>query len=146
MDNQTVSRRNFLKTSAVTGAVFSLGFYWPGNAKSAKVINAAEANKFGVEMNSWVHIDASGKVTIFDHRAEMGQGSYQAVPQIVAEELEVNLNEINVVFAQGDAKKYGNQVTGGSSTVRGSYKNLLKLSATAREMLIQAAATKWGVP
>jgi len=146
MDNQTVSRRNFLKTSAVTGAVFSLGFYWPGNAKSAKVINSAEANKFGVEMNSWVHIDASGKVTIFDHRAEMGQGSYQAVPQIVAEELEVNLNEINVVFAPGNAKKYGNQVTGGSSTVRGSYKNLLKLSATAREMLIQAAATKWGVP
>jgi len=146
MDNQTVSRRNFLKTSALTGAVFSLGFYWPGNAKSAKVISAIEANKFGVEMNSWVHIDASGKVTIFDHRAEMGQGSYQAVPQIVAEELEVNLNEINVVFAQGDAKKYGNQVTGGSSTVRGSYKNLLKLSATAREMLIQAAASKWNVP
>ena len=146
MDNQTVSRRNFLKTSAVTGAAFSLGFYWPGNAKAAKIINAAEAQNFGVEMNSWVHIDTSGKVTIFDHRAEMGQGSYQAVPQIVAEELEVNLNEINVVFAQGDNKKYGNQITGGSSTVRGSYKNLLKLSATAREMLIQAAAVKWNVP
>jgi isoquinoline 1-oxidoreductase beta subunit len=145
MDNQTLSRRNFLKTSGMTGAVLSLGFYWPGNAKSAKIINAARADNFGVEMNSWVHIDTSGKVTIFDHRAEMGQGSYQAVPQIVAEELEVNLNEINVVFAQGDNKKYGNQVTGGSSTVRGSYKNLLKLSATAREMLIQAAATKWGV-
>lgn len=146
MDKQTVSRRNFLKTSAATGAVFSLGFYWPDEAKSAKIINTAEAQNFGIEMNSWVHIDASGKVTIFDHRAEMGQGSYQAVPQIVAEELEVNLNEINVVFAQGNAQKYGNQVTGGSSTVRGSYKNLLKLSATAREMLIQAAATKWSVP
>ncbi|SEJ02007.1 isoquinoline 1-oxidoreductase, beta subunit [Dyadobacter koreensis] len=146
IDEQTVSRRNFLKTSALTSAVFSLGFYWPGSGKAAKIVNAAEANNFGVEMNSWVHIDKSGKVTIFDHRAEMGQGSYQAVPQIVAEELEVNLNEISVVFAQGDAKKYGNQVTGGSSTVRGSYKNLLKLSATAREMLIQAGATKWGVP
>lgn len=146
MEEQTVSRRNFLKTSALTSAVFSLGFYWPSNGKPAKIINASEAGNFGVEMNSWVHIDASGKVTIFDHRAEMGQGSYQAVPQIVAEELEVNLSEINVVFAQGDAKKYGNQVTGGSSTVRGSYKNLLKLSATAREMLIQAAANKWGVP
>jgi isoquinoline 1-oxidoreductase beta subunit len=145
MDKQTISRRNFLKTSAVTGAVFSLGFYWPTNAKSAKIINTAEAENFGIEMNSWVHIDTTGKVTIFDHRAEMGQGSYQAVPQIVAEELEVNLNEINVVFAQGNNKKYGSQITGGSSTVRGSYKNLLKLSATAREMLIQAAATKWGV-
>jgi isoquinoline 1-oxidoreductase beta subunit len=145
MDNQTLSRRNFLKTSAVTGAVLSLGFYWPSNAKTAKIIKAAEADNFGVEMNSWVHIDTSGKVTIFSHRAEMGQGAYQAIPQIVAEELEVNLNEINVVFAQGDNKKYGSQITGGSSTVRGSYKNLLKLSATAREMLIQAAATKWAV-
>ncbi len=146
MDNQTVSRRNFIKATGMTGAVLSLGFYWPTNAKSAKIVKAGESNNFGVEMNSWVHIDTSGKVTIFDHRAEMGQGSYQAVPQIVAEELEVNLNEIAVVFAQGDNKKYGSQVTGGSSTVRGSYKNLLKLSATAREMLIQAAATKWGVP
>jgi isoquinoline 1-oxidoreductase beta subunit len=146
MENQTVSRRNFIKASGMTGAVLSLGFYWPTNAKSAKIIKTTKANNFGVEMNSWVHIDTSGKVTIFDHRAEMGQGSYQAVPQIVAEELEVNLNEINVVFAQGDNKKYGNQITGGSSTVRGSYKNLLKLSATAREMLIQAAATKWNVP
>ncbi|WP_159475186.1 molybdopterin cofactor-binding domain-containing protein [Dyadobacter sp. 3J3] len=145
MDEQTLSRRNFLKTSAVTGAVFSLGFYWPVNAKSAKIINKAEAESYGIEMNSWVHIDKTGKVTIFDHRAEMGQGSYQAVPQIVAEELEVNLNEINVAFAQGDNKKYGSQITGGSSTVRGSYKNLLKLSATAREMLIQAAATQWSV-
>ena len=146
MDNQTVSRRNFIKATGMTGAVLSLGFYWPTNAKSAKIVKAGESNNFGVEMNSWVHIDTSGKVTIFDHRAEMGQGSYQAVPQIVAEDLEVNLNEIAVVFAQGDNKKYGSQVTGGSSTVRGSYKNLLKLSATAREMLIQAAATKWGVP
>jgi isoquinoline 1-oxidoreductase subunit beta len=146
VDEQIVSRRNFLKTSTVTGAVFSLGFYWPAHAKSAKIISTTEAENYGIELNSWVHIDKAGKVTIFDHRAEMGQGSYQAVPQIVAEELEVNLNEINVVFAQGDNKKYGSQITGGSSTVRGSYKNLLKLSATAREMLIQAAATKWNVP
>jgi isoquinoline 1-oxidoreductase beta subunit len=146
MDNQTLSRRDFLKASGMTGAVLSLGFYWPTNAKTARIVNAAEAETYGVELNSWVHIDTSGKVTIFSHRAEMGQGAYQAIPQIVAEELEVNLNEINVVFAQGDNKKYGNQVTGGSSTVRGSYKNLLQLSASAREMLVQAAATKWNVP
>ena len=76
----------------------------------------------------------------------MGQGAYQAIPQIVAEELEVNLNEVNITFAKGDNKKYGSQITGGSSTVRSSYKNLLRLSATAREMLIAAAAIKWGVP
>lgn len=145
MDNTSLSRRNFLKVSGLTGTFLSLGFSLPTNGKKAAIINASDADRYGVEMNAWVHIDQSGKVTIFDHRAEMGQGSYQAVPQIVAEELEVNLNEINVVFAKGDNKKYGNQITGGSSTVRGSYKNLLNLSATAREMLIQAAATKWAV-
>src|SRR5437773_6508175 len=76
----------------------------------------------------------------------MGQGSYQAVPQIIAEELEVDLNDVNIVFAQGNRNKYGSQVTGGSSTVRSSYKNLLKLSASAREMLIEAASRKWNVP
>ncbi|MCF0075373.1 xanthine dehydrogenase family protein molybdopterin-binding subunit [Dyadobacter sp. CY261] len=145
MDNTSLSRRNFLKVSGITGTFLSLGFYLPTNAEKGKIINAADAEKYGVEMNAWIHIDQSGKVTIFDHRAEMGQGSYQAVPQIIAEELEINLNEVNVVFAQGDNKKYGSQITGGSSTVRGSYKNLLNLSATAREMLVQAAANKWVV-
>ncbi|GAB3951158.1 xanthine dehydrogenase family protein molybdopterin-binding subunit [Spirosoma harenae] len=142
----TLSRRNFLKVSGLTGAVLSLGFYIPTNAEEAEIIKATEAENFGVELNAWIHIDTSGKVTIFSHRAEMGQGVYQAIPQMVAEELEVNLDDVNIVFAKGDQKKYGNQITGGSSTVRGSYKNLLNLGATARELLIQAAATNWNVP
>ncbi|TLV02898.1 molybdopterin cofactor-binding domain-containing protein [Dyadobacter luticola] len=145
MDNTSLSRRNFLKTTGAAGAFLSLGFYMPASAKQAKIVTAAEADQFGVELNAWIHIDQSGKVTIFNHRAEMGQGSYQAVPQIVAEELEVNLADANIVSAKGNKEKYGSQITGGSSTVRGSYKNLLKLSATAREMLIQAAAAKWSV-
>lgn len=145
MDLNNISRRSFLKLSGLTGTMLSLGFYFPTDAKEATIIKTAEAENFGVELNAWIHIDTSGKVTIFSHRAEMGQGVYQAIPQIVAEELEVNLAEVNIVFAKGDNKKYGNQVTGGSSTVRGSYKNLLNLSATAREMLITAAAIKWGV-
>ena len=75
----------------------------------------------------------------------MGQGSWQSVPQIIAEELEVDLNKVNIIFAQGNNAKYGSQITGGSSTVRGSYTKLLKLSATAREMLVEAAAKKWNV-
>lgn len=146
METKSISRRNFLKVAGLTGAAFSLGFYFPSHAEKANMIKPAEAESFGVEMNAWIHIDTSGKVTIFSHRAEMGQGVYQAIPQIVAEELEVNLEEVNIVFAQGNNKKYGNQITGGSSTVRGSYKNLLKLGATAREMLLEAAALKWAVP
>ncbi|WP_276504538.1 molybdopterin cofactor-binding domain-containing protein [Terrimonas pollutisoli] len=145
INTKTISRRNFLKASGLTGTGLFLGFYFPAIAREVKILNGVD-EATNIELNAWIHIDTSGKVTIFSHRAEMGQGVYQAIPQIVAEELEVNLNEVNIVFAQGDNKKYGNQITGGSSTVRGSYKNLLNLGATAREMLITAAATKWNVP
>ena len=146
METKAISRRNFIRVSGVAGTALCLGFYFPANAKKEEMINASGAAESGVEMNAWIRIDTDGKVTITDHRAEMGQGSYQSVPQIIAEELEVDLDNINIIFAQGDNKKYGSQITGGSSTIRGSYKKLLTLSASAREMLIAAAAGKWGVP
>lgn len=146
MNTNTINRRKFLSLTGLSGTALLLGLPLSANARQAKVFNGGEAEITDIELNAWIHIDTSGKVTIFSHRAEMGQGVFQAIPQIVAEELEVNLNEVNIVFAQGDNKKYGSQITGGSSTVRGSYKNLLKLGATAREMLIEAAGLKWGVP
>src|SRR5437762_2359571 len=145
MDTNTLSRRKFLKSTGLTGAALFLGCYFPASAREAKILNAAQPETTEIELNAWILIDTSGKVTLLSHRAEMGQGVYQSLPQIIAEELEVNLNEVNIIFAKGDNKKYGNQVTGGSSSVRGSYKNLLKLGATAREMLIEAAAKKWNV-
>src|SRR3954453_19897202 len=135
-NTKTVSRRKFLSASGLTGTALFLGFYFSSSAKQAKIVSAAEEINEEIELNAWLRIDTSGKITILSHRAEMGQGSYQAIPQIIAEELEVNLNEVNIAFAKGNNKKYGSQVTGGSSTVRDSYKNLLKLGATAREMLI----------
>ena len=145
-NSDTISRRNFMKISGIAGTGLCLAFYFPALAKAAKIVNTTDATIGDIELNAWVHINTSGKVTIFSHRAEMGQGVYQAIPQIVAEELEVDLNIINIVFAKGNKKKYGSQITGGSSTVRTSYKNLLNLGATAREMLILAAASKWNVP
>jgi isoquinoline 1-oxidoreductase beta subunit len=140
-----ISRRNFIKVSGMSGAVLALGYYFPASAKEAEIVNAAEASSRGIELNAWITIDKTGKVTIINHRAEMGQGAFQAVPQIIAEELEVDLNQVDIVFAEGNSAKYGSQVTGGSSTVRGTYKRLLHLSASAREMLKQAAANKWAV-
>src|SRR5580765_1455564 len=120
-DDRTLSRRKFLKASGLTGTALFLGFYFPATAKAGKVMNGDDAAKFEIEMNAWIVIDESGKVTIVDHRAEMGQGSYQSVPQIIAEELEVDMKDVNIVFAQGNSTKYGSQITGGSSTIRGSY-------------------------
>lgn len=146
IENKQLSRRKFLKASAISGTALFLGLYFPASAKEGKVIKAAGVEDFGFEFNAWIYIDTSGKVTLITHRAEMGQGVYQSIPQILAEELEVDLNAVDIIFAQGNRQKYGNQVTGGSSSIRSSYKNLLKLGASAREMLIEAAATKWGVP
>ncbi len=141
-----LSRRNFLRLSGMSGAALTIGFYLPASAKDkAEMITGNEAINLNIEMNSWISIDTSGKVTLLNHRSEMGQGSYQVVPQMIAEELEVNLDDVNILFAPGDQKKYGSQITGGSSTVRGSYKNLLRMGATAREMLIITAAKRWNV-
>jgi len=146
MSTKEVSRRDFLKVTGLAGTALCLGFYFPSSAEEVEIINKSGAAAGTVEMNPWIHINTDGKVTIFNHRAEMGQGSFQSVPQIIAEELEVDLKDVDIVFAPGDNKKYGSQVTGGSSTIRSGYKNLLKLSATARVMLISVAAKKWSVP
>ncbi|CAD0002985.1 xanthine dehydrogenase family protein molybdopterin-binding subunit [Flavobacterium chungangense] len=144
-NNIDTTRRNFLKLTGLGGAALCLGFYFPANGAPV-VVHPSELNDSEIELCPWIIINPSGKVTIVNHRAEMGQGSYQSVPQIVAEELEVDMKDINVIFAIGNEKKYGGQITGGSSTIRSAYKKLLKLSAAAREMLITAAATKWNVP
>ena len=146
MASQHLSRRNFLKNTGLSGTALLLGFYLPASAKVANILSGAAAANTEIEMNAWIQINTSGKVTLVSHRAEMGQGVYHSLAQIIAEELEVDLNEVAIVFAQGNRKKYGSQITGGSSTIRSAYKNLLNLSATAREMLIAAAATKWSAP
>ena len=129
-DTNALSRRKFLRTAGLSGTALFLGFYFPASANPAfagqdagQVISEKALNnvEFEIEMNAWIIIDTSGKVTLVDHRAEMGQGSFQSVPQIISEELEVELSNINVIFAQGHQKKYGSQITGGSSTIRGSY-------------------------
>src|ERR1700754_189393 len=103
----SINRRDFIKLSGLTGAALMLGI-----TAKAKVVKAGTAD---VELNAWISIDSSGKVTIINHRAEMGQGSFQAVPQIIAEELEVDLNDVKIVFGKGNQARYGSQVTGGSS-------------------------------
>lgn len=142
---KNISRRNFIKISGLTAGALTLGIYSTSSAKGLQLVKAGDAETLGVELNAWISIDTNGKVTIINHRAEMGQGSFQSVPQIIAEELEINLDDVKIVFGVGNEKKYGNQITGGSSTVRGSYKQLGQMGASAREMLKEAAAKKWGV-
>lgn len=141
------SRRRFIRETGLSGIALVLGAYLPGcngATNAPKVVNASGSTlPASFELMTWISIDRSGKVTILNHRAEMGQGSWQVVPQMIAEELEVAMDQINILSAPGNQKKYGSQITGGSSTVRGSYKHLLTIGASAREMLIETAAKKW---
>jgi isoquinoline 1-oxidoreductase subunit beta len=144
--DKNLSRRKFIQMTGMTGAALTIGFATPLWAKDAgELLTAKTAEEQSIELTSWISIDKTGRVTLLNHRAEMGQGSFQSVPQIIAEELEVNLSQVNILFAPGHQTKYGNQVTGGSSTVRESYKRLLQTGAAAREMLTEAAAKKWNV-
>ena len=92
MEAQNISRRNFIKLSSMTGAALSLGFF-SADGKNVQILKNESAENLGVELNAWISIDTSGKVTLTNHRAEMGQGSYQSFPQIIAEELEVYLKQ-----------------------------------------------------
>src|SRR5688500_15397229 len=92
-----VNRRKFLQLSGMTGAALTIGFYFPALGKTEEFISAEMAESLGVELTSWISIDKNGVVTLLNHRSEMGQGSYQVVPQMIAEELEVNLDQVKIV-------------------------------------------------
>jgi isoquinoline 1-oxidoreductase beta subunit len=143
----TLSRRNFIRQAGLSGIALTLGIHLPAFSNAApEIINAGIDNIATTELMSWISIDTGGRVTILNHRSEMGQGTYQTIPQIIAEELEVSLAAVDIRFAAANPKKFGPQPQEGSFSVRGWYRELLRVGACAREMLIEAAAKQWNVP
>jgi isoquinoline 1-oxidoreductase subunit beta len=144
--NPTLSRRNFIRQTSLSGIALTIGIHLPafGNA-APEIVNVGMDNTGTTELMSWISIDTSGRVTIVNHRSEMGQGTYQTVPQIIAEELEVGLADVEIRSAPANPKKFGPQPQEGSFSVRGWYQELLRAGACAREMLIEAAAKQWNV-
>ena len=143
-----VSRRDFLKTGATTAAGLTIAFYIPsrftevarGHAPSVPGNDAAFAP------NGWVHIGTDGMVTITVDKSEMGQGVNTSYPMLVAEELDADLALVRVGAAPENPAGWTRRMgTGGSSSVRSSYDTLRKAGATARGMLVAAAAQQWGV-
>ncbi|NOR74373.1 MAG: molybdopterin-dependent oxidoreductase [Draconibacterium sp.] len=133
-----MKRREFLQISGISGLGLMLGCTTSGDK-----IKNANSEAEDVELNHFVFIDTNGIVTILNHKPELGQGVYQAVPMIIAEELEVDISKINIVQSVADKGKYGNQGVGGSTSIRRGYTTLRTVGATGRTLLIQAAANKW---
>lgn len=135
------SRRNFLKTTSLTTFGFALGV--SSFAKDA-VLKKISPAILSLEINPFIIIDTVGNITLVNPRPDMGQGSTQAVPSLLAEELEVSLEKVKIVQSDGKGK-YGDQTSGGSSSVRALWQPIRKAGAAAREMLTQTAAKRWNV-
>lgn len=139
------SRRDILKA----GAALTIGFWLPG--KDGEVL----ANGTGATLapNAFVRIDEDGAVTVISKHVEMGQGAYTGLATLVAEELDADWKQIKVEAAPANPKRFNNlnfpgavQGTGGSSSLSNSYDQLRQAGATARAMLVTAAAQRWSVP
>ncbi|ACU63447.1 xanthine dehydrogenase family protein molybdopterin-binding subunit [Chitinophaga pinensis] len=145
-EHRRLSRRTFLRNTGMSGVALTIGLCWPALGRNgSKIISASEVAHAVTELMYWISIDSTGRVTICNHRSEMGQGTWQAIPQIIAEELEVSMDQVSVRSPAADPKKYGPQPQEGSFSIRGWYQQLLRVGASAREMLIQAAAQQWKV-
>jgi isoquinoline 1-oxidoreductase beta subunit len=140
--SNTIQRRNFLKSLGLAGIGLGIGI--DGFSKTSSLVKVEPAF-FSLEINPFIIIDNTGKITLVNSRPDMGQGSTQAVPSLLAEELEVSLDQVTIIQSDGRSK-YGSQLSGGSSSVRGLWMPLRKAGAAARELLIKAAAETWKVP
>ncbi len=138
--NTTLSRRSFLKVTGVAGAGLVLAFYVGEKAEA----QTASGKQFAP--NAFVSIAPDGTITIMSKNPEIGQGIKTAMPMIVAEELDADWAHVKTVQAPVDAKLYGRQWAGGSRSIPTNWDAMRQAGATARAMLVQAAAKQWGVP
>lgn len=140
MNNPTfsVSRRSFIKVTAVAGGGLLLGFSSSKPADSG--LNES------LTFNPFILISPDGTITIFSPNPEVGQGIKTAMPMVVAEELDADWSKVKVEQAPLDGKKYQRQVAGGSGSLKASWGTLRQAGATVRMLMVAAAAQKWQVP
>jgi isoquinoline 1-oxidoreductase beta subunit len=141
-----LSRRDFLRTGAVAGGGLVLGLYLPPSGPRAEAAQQA-ASSFAP--NAFIRIGPDDSVTVIVNHSEMGQGVYTALPMLVAEELDADWSTVRVEAAPVDPAYnhtvFGAQATGGSTSTWSEWDRLRKAGATARAMLIAAAAEMWAV-
>src|SRR4051812_38906110 len=137
-----LSRRGFLATAAAAGGGLILSLSLPFDRSDAAPDSFAP--------NAFIRIGSDGQVVLTMPYVEMGQGTYTSIPMLIAEELEVDLKQVRLEHAPPDEKLYANpllgvQATGNSNAIRGAWQPLRQAGATARAMLVSAAAKRWSV-
>jgi isoquinoline 1-oxidoreductase beta subunit len=148
-DGVDLSRRRFLSVSAAVGGGLLIGFTAVPSIRDADAAQSAAGATF--TPNAFIRIGSDGQVVLTMPYVEMGQGTYTSIPMLIAEELEVDLKQVRLEHAPPNEKLYGNpllggiQATGNSNAVRASWQPLRQAGATARTMLVSAAAKRWNV-
>jgi isoquinoline 1-oxidoreductase beta subunit len=134
-----VSRRHFIKNAGGAGIALWLGISAKGTP--AKRFNIGEAKNF----TPYILVEPGGAITIFNTKPEMGQGTFQSIPALIAEEFEVSLEQVTIKQSNGEKEFGDRQRAGGSASVRTSYTDLRKVGASAKAVFITAASQKWQV-
>ncbi len=142
----TSGRRSFLKTSALAGGGLMLSFSWFSKANAAEKLTLPGLPDQWSELTAYIKITPDNIIKILCPNPEFGQNVMTSLPMIVAEELDADWKNVRVEMGPHDNVKLGPQFTGGSNSVRMYWKPLRNAGATARQMLIEAAAQTWGVP
>ncbi|SCB24516.1 isoquinoline 1-oxidoreductase, beta subunit [Bradyrhizobium shewense] len=146
--HHSVSRRALLTGGLATG--FLLAFHLPLRAAVNEPVQPRDATEGKFAPNAFIRIDETGRTVLMMPQVEMGQGTYTSISAVLAEELDADWSKVEVQHAPPNDKLYGNptfglQVTGNSNSIRAWWTPLRKAGATARAMLVQAAAAQWGV-
>jgi len=143
---ENVSRRRFLAGGVVAAGALVLGVrYYHKLSSGDQLPHNTNADRATLHASVYLGIDPDGTVWIVAHRSEMGTTSRTTLPLVVADELDADWKRVKIEQAIGD-KRYGDQNTDGSHSIRSFYDAMRQAGATARFMLTQAAAQQWGVP
>ena len=135
-----------MKLAAAAGGGLFLGFNWTNSSALPVVVNAKQVAAGSVNFNSYLSIGTDNFITIISPNPEIGQGIKTAFPMVVAEELDADWKLVKTVQGNLDPGAFERQVTGGSGAVPHSWDRLRKAGATARYLLVEAAANRWKVP
>jgi isoquinoline 1-oxidoreductase beta subunit len=140
------SRRDFVKTTSLVGGGMLMGFNFFTSCNTDKPLKIDDLSQLNYnDFNAYLKISNDGKVTIFAPNPEIGQGVKTSIPMLIAEELDVPWKDILVVQGKWDSVNYNNQFAGGSEGIKRAWEPLRQTGATAKQMLINAAALRWDV-
>ncbi len=142
----SLSRRSFLKSSALAGGGLMMSFTWLSAFKPAEITSDPNLAGAWNEITGYIKITPDNVIKILNPNPEFGQNVMTSLPMIIAEELDADWKSVIVDMGPHDSVKLGPQFTGGSNSVRMYWKPLREAGAAARHMLKEAAAKAWGVP